>query len=215
MNHEIEPLLELIEIARKTTGDCWAVDDHICAPGDTPNQWHLFEALEDDPPLFSSDFGTEEDLRFCARARNAMPVLEHLLTEGAWVDRLALARLIAAAETTAILMEQDGDPFNVRALLDSIKAADAALKTANAVRLAMLTLDHMQKAATTTQLVEDRGKYRGATTRAAVSDPIAKLLGALDTTDDPLVSVYKTRVFEAAVMARDALKDLVGPKEQG
>jgi hypothetical protein len=59
----------------QATSGPWCFDDHVVTPGDTPDQWHVYEALEDDPPLFSSDFGSKADADFIAHARQDVPDL--------------------------------------------------------------------------------------------------------------------------------------------
>lgn len=61
--------LDRIEaLASKATPEL-ACDDHIVRKGDTPGQWHLFDATEDDPPLATFDFvNAENDAKFHAAA---------------------------------------------------------------------------------------------------------------------------------------------------
>ena len=58
--------------ARATTGP-WATDDHIVHRGDSPGFWHVFEMLEDDPPLASCPL--EDDAKYIAAANPAMIVM--------------------------------------------------------------------------------------------------------------------------------------------
>lgn len=54
----------------------WCVDDHIVTKGDTPEQWHVYEQCEDDPPLATCFHGrAEADARLIAAAVNALPAL--------------------------------------------------------------------------------------------------------------------------------------------
>lgn len=66
--------------AEKASSGPWCIDNHIVHPGDTPEQWHVYQQFDDDPPLFSSDMGTREDAEFIACARHDIPYLLDLLS---------------------------------------------------------------------------------------------------------------------------------------
>jgi hypothetical protein len=53
----------------------WCLDDHVVHPGDSPNQWHIYEQLEDDPPLFTTGMGTRDDAELVVLLRNLAPDL--------------------------------------------------------------------------------------------------------------------------------------------
>jgi hypothetical protein len=69
---EIERLKWLLENASAAP---WCLDDHVVHPGDTPNQWHIYERLEDDPPLFTTSIGTRDDAELVVLLRNLAPAL--------------------------------------------------------------------------------------------------------------------------------------------
>jgi hypothetical protein len=63
------------EREQKATAGPWAYDDHIVHPGDTPGEQHVYEMLEDDPPLVSFSDKTVDDMRFIVSARADVPWL--------------------------------------------------------------------------------------------------------------------------------------------
>jgi hypothetical protein len=69
---EIERLKWLLENASAAP---WCLDDHVVHPGDSPNQWHIYERLEDDPPLFTTGMGTRDDAELVVLLRNLAPDL--------------------------------------------------------------------------------------------------------------------------------------------
>ena len=82
----------------KTTPGEWVIDDHIVNRGDTPDMWHVYEFLEDDPPLATMPYlNAEANARFLAAAHNEMGKLLDVVEAA---DRVVRTVLTTGASCT-------------------------------------------------------------------------------------------------------------------
>lgn len=118
------PDLDALErLLAAATARPWCVDDHIVTKGDTPEEWHVYEQREDDPPLATCFHGrAEADARLIAAAVNALPALIAAARE-----RLGLMRAFGAISLAVAAIDGGSDNTPWRDVVERIETTGRRL----------------------------------------------------------------------------------------